>query len=44
MILIENGEYVGSGLWLEAPSGAGIKSAEGVAWDGAVDVELPFSS
>jgi hypothetical protein len=44
MIMIENGEYVGSGLWLEVPTGAGIKSSEGVAWDGAVDVELPFSS
>jgi hypothetical protein len=42
MILIENGEYPGSGVWLEAPTGAGIKSADGVAWAGAVDVELPF--
>jgi hypothetical protein len=44
MVMIENGEYAGSGLWLEAPTGAGIKSSEGVAWEGAVDVELPFSS
>lgn len=43
IVMIENGEYVGSGLWLEAPTGAGIKSAAGVAWEGAVDVELPFS-
>jgi hypothetical protein len=44
VVMIENGEYVGSGLWLEAPSGAGIKSSEGVAWDGVVDLELPYSS
>jgi hypothetical protein len=44
MIMIENGEYAGSGLWLEVPTGAGIKSAVGVAWDGAVDLELPFES
>jgi hypothetical protein len=43
MVMVENGEYVGSGLWLQAPTGAGIKSSEGVAWEGAVDVELPYS-
>jgi hypothetical protein len=44
VVMIENGEYLGSGLWLESPAGAGIKSAEGIAWDGAVDVELPYST
>jgi hypothetical protein len=44
VVMIENGEYFGSGLFLEVPTGAGIKSSEGVAWEGAVDVELPYSS
>jgi hypothetical protein len=43
--MIENAEFAGEGVTLNAGGGAGIVAAVGsAAWDGVVGLELPFPS